>query len=493
MAMGGTKMSAQDALWLTMDRPNNLMVVDVAVVLDGIPSTDDVRAGFANLVARHPVFGRRARHHGTTWLWIDDPDFDLDRHVSVVDPGEDADMAAVQRFVAVERARPLDRERPLWAVTLLAPVTLSNGGVGSVVLARFHHAIADGVRLTQVMLGMLDPESVGAVPTVVRQGVSGSLVLSTDTVRAGASEVVRVATTTTKAVASTLGRTVTDPMGGISGAASVLSSGLTAFRHPDRLVDAFEVLGGEDHRTLNDATSASKLAVGSSQRTVWTGHPGAVKAVAWSEAIPLDGVKRVARSQGATVNDVLVAALAGALKSYLTGRGDDVDEVLWMVPVNLKPFDQELPADLGNYFALVMLDMPLNGATPADRIQELRHRMLRIKNSDEPVMTFGLQRTISLSPSRIATALTNFFANKAVGVLTNVPGPRSALWFAGIPVRQVIGFAPCSGDQPMTATIFTYNDTLTVGFASDAGLVPDPGTLVDLVGAELREMIRELG
>ena len=59
-----------------------------------------------------------------------------------------------------------------------------------------------------------------------------------------------------------------------------------------------------------------------------------------------------------------------------------------------------------------------------------------------------------------------------------MPGPTVELAFAGVPVRQVIGFAPCSGDQPLTATIFTYNGTVTVGFASDAGLVPDPQTLV---------------
>jgi diacylglycerol O-acyltransferase len=94
-----------------------------------------------------------------------------------------------------------------------------------------------------------------------------------------------------------------------------------------------------------------------------------------------------------------------------------------------------------------------------------------------------------MSPARMATALTNFFANKAVGVLTNVPGPTRPLMFDGVPVRQVIGFAPCSGDQPLTATIFTYAGTVTVGFASDAGLVPDPQTLVSLVLAQLDEMI----
>jgi diacylglycerol O-acyltransferase len=250
-----------------------------------------------------------------------------------------------------------------------------------------------------------------------------------------------------------------------------------------------QVLGVDDHRTVNDMTSAGKLLLGGTSRTVWTGSPGRAKAVAWSPPIAIAPIKAAARSRGATLNDVLVGALAGALKAYLAGRGDRVDEVLWMVPVNLKPFSEELPEDLGNHFALVMLDMPLTGETPDARIDDLRQRMERIKNSDEPVLTFGLQRTISMSPSRMATVLTNFFANKAVGVLTNVPGPTRALAFEGISVRQVIGFAPCSGDQPLTATIFTYDGTVTVGFASDADLVPDPQTLVALVGEELASLV----
>ena len=490
--MTATPMSAQDALWLTMDRPNNLMVVDVAVVLAGTLTADDLRSGFAALVQRHPVFGRRAESRGTSWYWVDDPDFDIDRHVAMVALPPGAQMVDVQRYLAVERGRAFDRDHPLWSAVVVGPVIVADGSPGSVVITRFHHAIADGVRLTQVMLGMLDPASVGEVPMVSRNGTSGGAFVSVDSLRAGAAETLRVASTSTRAVASALARAVTNPLGTLTSLGGVATSGLKAFRHPDRFVDAFEVLGIDDHRSVNDMTSVSKLLTSSTERTVWTGKPGLAKAVAWSDPFPLEGVKRVARSHGATVNDVLVAALAGAVKKYLAGRGDDIDEVVWMVPVNLKPFDEELPEDLGNYFALVMLDMPLNGATPAERIAELRSRMLRIKNSDEPVLTFGLQRAISMSPSALATAVTNFFANKAVGVLTNVPGPRSELSFAGVPVRQVIGFAPCSGDQPVTATIFTYNGSVTVGFASDAGLVPDPQTLVALVVDEVEQMVAGL-
>jgi diacylglycerol O-acyltransferase len=161
--------------------------------------------------------------------------------------------------------------------------------------------------------------------------------------------------------------------------------------------------------------------------------------------------------------------------------------------VNLKPFEENLPADLGNYFALVMLAMPLHHESSDDRLGEIHGRMQRIKNSDEAVITFGLQRALSMAPSAVAEALTNFFANKAVGVLTNVPGPTGRIAFAGAPVRQVLGFAPCSGDQPMTATIFTYDGQVTIGFAGDRALVPDLRSLVDDVVAEVHALTADHG
>ncbi|MCB0901470.1 MAG: DUF1298 domain-containing protein, partial [Actinobacteria bacterium] len=97
-----------------------------------------------------------------------------------------------------------------------------------------------------------------------------------------------------------------------------------------------------------------------------------------------------------------------------------------------------------------------------------------------------------MSPGQIAFFLTNFFANKAVGVLTNVPGPTGLLRFAGQEVEQVVGFAPCSGNQPMTATIFSYNGGVTIGFATDAGLIPNPEDLVRYVMEDLDRMQAEL-
>jgi diacylglycerol O-acyltransferase len=232
----------------------------------------------------------------------------------------------------------------------------------------------------------------------------------------------------------------------------------------------------------------TKLALMSTDETVWSGKPGTEKALAWSQPVPLEEVKAIGRAMGATLNDVLLASISAGLQRYLTEQHAHLEEVAWMVPVNLKPFEDNLPPDLGNYFALVFLPMPLEAEDAASRVDMMHHRMQRIKNSDEAVLTFGLQRVVSMSPSQIAFFLTNFFANKAVGVLTNVPGPTGLLRYAGVDVEQVVGFAPCSGDQPMTATIFSYNGTVTIGFATDAGLLPEPDRLLGYVMEELESL-----
>jgi len=248
------------------------------------------------------------------------------------------------------------------------------------------------------------------------------------------------------------------------------------------------LLGSKDNRVVNDVASVTKLVLSGSPDTVWTGELGIGKTIAWSTPISLADVKAISRSQNATVNDVLLAAMAGGVRRYLDLHGAPVDEIQWLVPVNLKPFADNLPPELGNYFSLVMLPMPLAAPDAADRIRQMKAQMERIKKSDEAVITFTLQQFMSMSPGQIQFQLTNFFANKTVGVLTNVPGPQGLLRFGGSPVTQIIGFAPCSGNNPMTATIFSYNGTVTIGFATDTTLVPDPEVLVDFVMREAAAM-----
>jgi diacylglycerol O-acyltransferase len=139
-----------------------------------------------------------------------------------------------------------------------------------------------------------------------------------------------------------------------------------------------------------------------------------------------------------------------------------------------------MPKELGNHFALIALQLPLDIDDPVERLREINRRINKIKKSHEAVVTFGVQRVVATSPQDISVFLTNWFANKAVGILTNVPGPRSQIALAGTPVEGMLGFAPSSGDQPMTVTIFSYNDRVHIGFGTDATLVPNPQRLPDL-------------
>ena len=90
---------------------------------------------------------------------------------------------------------------------------------------------------------------------------------------------------------------------------------------------------------------------------------GTNKAIAWSSPLSLPALKAISRSQHATVNDVLLAAVAGGVQRYLEVHHAEARQIQWLVPVNLKPFADNLPEELGNYFALVMLPMPLASPT----------------------------------------------------------------------------------------------------------------------------------
>ena len=168
--MATASMSVQDALWLTMDRPNNLMVVDGSLVLRGTPDIDAVHAIYEDAVKRFPVLGRRAVKSGFGWAWEDDPDFDLASHLKVVDFGEGKSLVDLQSFMAEQRSQPCPGPTAVGRLPDF-PITLDDGTVGSAMMTRFHHSIADGVRLTQVLLGLCetDEASVGAV--VARKGV----------------------------------------------------------------------------------------------------------------------------------------------------------------------------------------------------------------------------------------------------------------------------------------------------------------------------------
>ena len=173
-----------------------------------------------------------------------------------------------------------------------------------------------------------------------------------------------------------------------------------------------------------------------------------------------------------------MTALSEAFAQYMAGRGSSPVDLNTMIPVNLRKPGEPLPRELGNKFALVFLELPSGEHAPLERLALAKARMDDIKHSPEAVITFGLITAIGRTNPDVERVLVDFFSNKAIGVTTNVPGPREQRYVAGVPMTGVLGWVPGSGHQSVGACILTYNQTVRVGFKVDAAIVPDPDKLV---------------
>jgi diacylglycerol O-acyltransferase / wax synthase len=447
-------------MWLNMDRSNNLMVIDAVMWFDAPIDADTLRLILQRrLVDRYPVFSQRpvpaAMPFGMAH-WEDDPDFDLDRHLRRATLPYPGDEAVLQRYVETRMSVPFDRTHPLWEMTVV-----DGFGSGCAVVARFHHSLADGVALSQVLLSLTDAsptadlEDLGEYEPHANRS-SGLL---------GVTAAVR--DTTAHAI-----------QGGLH-----TMSRLPQLANVSRLVDALELAG-------QTGKIANKLLLGSNPDTPFSGEPGVEKRAVWSQPRPLGGVKRVSRLAGATVNDVLMAAVSGAIGSYLRGLGADPVDLTTMIPVNVRPLDQPLPRELGNKFALVLLKLPIGVTAPLQRIAESKRRMDAIKTSPEALITFGMNTLIGLSEQHVETFLVNFFSAKAIGVTTNVIGPGQPRYLAGVPLAGVVSWVPGSGRQTLGICIFSYAQTVRVGFKTDAATLPDAEKLVLAFEEEMDVLLR---
>ena len=438
-------MSAVDSAWLRMDQPGNLLVINSVMWMDGECDFAAVRATIQERITdRFPRFRQYARPASVPWgraEWVDDEDFDPDRHYRMVTLPPPGDQAALEAYVSSRAGIPLDSSRPPWEVHLI-----SGFRAGSAVLFRIHHAVADGISLMRIVLSLTEG---GATQADLFQPVHDP----------GSTQVL---------LHSTL---------------DLVGQGLGLVRHPTRIVGA---AGAASH----DATRLAHLALLPTQaRSVLSGDVGVDKAVTWSQPIPLDEVKAVGHATGTTVNDVLLAALSGALADYLVERGTPIDLVRVLVPVNLRPLDRPLPAELGNDFGFYFVDLPTAAMSPAERIAAVHRTTEEIKGSPEALVAFGVLVGLGALPKPAEDLGVAFFSSKAAGVVTNVPGPAEPVRLGGAVVAGMIGWVPRGGDMGFGVAIFSYAGQVVVGFSTDAGLMPDPGRIRDLMVEQLRTML----
>ena len=465
MARARRRVSAVDSLWLNMDRPTNLMVITSVVLLESVPDwarvLDVVRS---RIVEPYPVFSQRpvprpgpfGRHE-----WADDPHFDLERHVHRVTLAGDGTDADLQAYIEGHLSRPFDMTRPLWEVHLV-----SGHGAGAALVFRIHHALADGMALTRVLLGLTE-DAAGRPGDLTDAGVSAEL---------HGIPPPRVSTTDPTATDTTTRSPVV----------AAAQEGWKRLRRKGVRASATDAAG----LTLRSGQVVADLLLTTNPSSAVGGSPGHRKRIVWTQPLPLSGLKQTGRLVGATLNDVLLSAVAGALYTYQHERPGEPVDLVTMVPVNLRPLDEPLPRELGNRFALLFLRFPSSDATPLGRLALTKARMDWLKESPEAALTFALISVIGRTTGALERRVVDFFADKAIGVTTNVAGPRQVRHLAGVPVAGVLGWVPGSGKHTLGFCIFTYADTVRIGILADESVVPDPGELLDALEDEVDLLVR---
>jgi WS/DGAT/MGAT family acyltransferase len=459
------RMSAVDTAWLRMDRPSNLMMIVGIDVFERPVDAKRLRAVVESRLLAFERFRQRVEFDtaGGAW-WVDDDRFDLDRHLVSHALGGAGDDAALQRFVAELASTPLDPERPLWQFHLVRGYRGTDA-----LVARIHHCIADGIALVRVLLSLTDPDGARARSPRAAAAAPGHehedarLVSNPwrpflDPITHGAVRAIEV-----------------------TGAAVVESVKLA--HDPDRLLGAAQ-------SAPRIAADAARIALMTADTpTSLKGRTGVAKAVAWNEPLPLADVKLVCRALGASVNDVLLSCVAGALRGYLRGRGEATEgcEIRALVPVNLRPADA--PLQLGNQFGLVPLELPVGFANPIARLLEVRRRMDALKDGYQGLLSYGLLAALGSAPRAVQTPILDYLAHKATAVMTNVPGPREPLRLAGRRLSRMMCWVPQSSDIGLGVSILSYAGAVQFGVIADRRLCPDPRALIDAFAPEFERLL----
>jgi WS/DGAT/MGAT family acyltransferase len=268
--------------------------------------------------------------------------------------------------------------------------------------------------------------------------------------------------------------------GHISG--TVLRESAKTVRHPGRVVDAAKY-GVDFTARLGKVTLRWP-----DPPTLFKGELGVRKQAAWSDAVSLAEIKAIGQATGGTVNDVMIAAVTGALRRYMEDRGVQTAGLNFRayIPFNLRPLDQKI--ELGNKFGLVFLQLPIGTVDKEERLQIIKQRMDELKNSTEPEVAITLLATAGMLPRDIERQVFKLFHAKATAVLTNVPGPQQPLYMAGGRLRSMMGWVPQAGNLGLGISIISYDGQVFVGINTDAGLVPDAARVIEHFYTEFEEM-----
>lgn len=445
-------MSAVDVSWLRMERPANPMAITSVMTFRHRLDPQRVKRTIRDHFLPFTRFVQRPVEETGMHYWETDPKFDLARHLHRVALPGAGGKRELQDLVSDLASTPLDPAHPMWQFHLIE----NYRGSGSALVVRIHHCYADGVALMRVLLALTDGDVKPPAPQEHASLAPGWLPWL-------------------------------EPLSIASGKLLEWTSAFwrgyfEMLLRPGKALELAQAGAGFLVETVR------LLAMSPEPATRYRGELGLSKRAAWSEIIPLAEVKAVGKALGCSVNDVLLAGVAGALRGYVAAHREAVDglEIRVIVPVNLRPADTADP--LGNQFGMVFLELPLGMANPLERLYAVHQRMLTLRHSPQPMLLLGLLNFAGVAPRAVHEQLLQTLGAHATAVMTNVPGPQRRLRFAGVEIDEQIFWVPQSGNIAMGASLFSYAGHVQFGLITDAGLVPDPERIVERFPAEFRKL-----
>jgi WS/DGAT/MGAT family acyltransferase len=397
-------------------------------------------------------------------FWVDDTHFDISRHVLALSQEDEAlSLGSFASLTDAAFSVPLDRKRPLWQV-LLAP-RLEDGRVGMV--AKLHHAMADGLAAVDFAVLLFDssPDPVHAEPGEEwrPKPEPGRLELTVDAAAGMAGDM--------WGVARRAGKFALSPRRQATKLAETLTRVATVVRD-DMLTPA--------------PVSGVNVPIGPQRALVR--HRADMAAIRRAARRP----RLAAGSSGAdhiTVNDVYLAAVAGALRTLALRRGEIPQPLKVMVPVNLRD-ESEHGADGGNRIAFSFIELPLHVATADARLMRVNHATTAFKRSERPAGSHAMLSAIGLLPDPLKSVAARFAASPRTYNVTisNIPGPSEPLYMLGARLEEAYPVVPLSEDHALSVGVFGYLGHAHFGFYADPRALPDVGDLPEAIAAEIRAL-----
>ncbi|MGH7790376.1 MAG: WS/DGAT/MGAT family O-acyltransferase, partial [Candidatus Binatia bacterium] len=424
---------------------------------DGDLDMDRIMAMADAILARHPRFRQKLAYVPLLGspVWVDDARFNLSyhvRHAALPPPGTDRQL---KRLAGRIMSQQLDRGKPLWELWYIEGLRDDRFAV----IAKIHHCMVDGVAGTDLMASMMGPDP-HHVPSskgskwMPRPAPSALQLLTDETLRRAGLPL------------------------------DVARAAGTLVAHPRRALGTLrDALGSVGEVLLASASSATPTPlncdIGPHRRFDWV-------------RLDLDVVKSIKNHLGATVNDVVLAIVAGALRRFLAQRGESVDDLTFraMIPVNMRQTSEH--AQLGNRVSLMVAALPLAEPDPVRRLQHVVETMRTLKGSNQ---RHGTELLAEVSDRLSGSLLTQFarLTSRALPyniVVTNVPGPPFPVYTLGAPLREVYPLVPLFANQGLGIALFSYDGGLYWGFNADWDALPDLHDLVDAVAAECETLRR---